>query len=110
MSVYHRIGDISVMRSVALLKLAKRLAAYSGAVAARLAMERREQQPGSPGKGRVSRSPRYERGSAMVNNARMADSAPPATAGALAAINAQLGSQWFSVKTADSSGAEVSNA
>lgn len=41
MSVFHRVGDIGAMRSVTFLRLAVRLAAYSGAVAARIAADRR---------------------------------------------------------------------
>jgi hypothetical protein len=105
MSVYHRIGDISAMRSDALVRLAYRLHSYNGAVAARIAARRAEEQPGRPRRaGRVARAPRYERGSPMANNARVADEAPPATAGSLAALNAQLGAQWFSYRTAEGGG------
>lgn len=98
MSAYHRIGDISAMRSDALVRLAYRLPAYQGAVAARIA-ERRAQQPAPGGRtGRVTRQPRYERNSAAANNGHTADAAPPATADSLAALNAQLGSTWFSYR------------
>ena len=74
------------------LMLAYRLPAYSGAMAAAAA---RQQEGG----GTRSRGPaRYERGSAAANNARTADSAPVATAAALAGLNAQLGGGWFSVR------------
>jgi hypothetical protein len=98
MSAYHRIGDISAMRSDALVRLAYRLPAYQGAVTARLA-ERRSQQAAPDGRsGRVTRQPRYERTSAAANNGRTADSAPPATESSLAALNAQLGANWFSYR------------
>lgn len=77
--------------------LAYRLPAYQGAMAAAAA---RQQPGGQPQQqGRRGREPaRYERSSPMANNARTAESAPPATAAALAALNAQLGGGWFSVR------------
>jgi hypothetical protein len=105
MSVFHRIGDISAMRSDVLVRLAKRLPAYNGAVAARRAAERREQQAGGTGrKGRITQAPRYERTSPMANNGHAADQAPPSTRESLAALNAQLGATWFSYRTAGGDG------
>ncbi len=98
MSVFHRIRDIRVLRSAAFVRLAMRLAAYNGAVAARIAAERRERAPQPKGRS-VTRGARYERGSAMANNARAAEAAPPASAAALASLNAQLGGGWFSHRT-----------
>ena len=107
MSVYHRIRDISVMRSDALVRLAYRLPAYQGAVAARVAERRAERQQAPGGRaGRVTRAPRYERASAAANNGYTADAAPPATASSLAALNAQLGAKWFSYRTADGGDAQ----
>ena len=75
------------------LMLAYRLPAYSGAMAAAAACGSRRAAATR------SRGPaRYERGSAAANNARTADSAPVATAAALAGLNAQLGGGWFSVR------------
>jgi hypothetical protein len=106
MSVFHRIGDISVMRSAAFLKLATRLAVYNGAVAARIAADRRERQQVAPSAARrsASRRPMYEARSPMANNGYTADTAPPAGAADFARLNAQLGSTWFSYRTADGSG------
>jgi hypothetical protein len=105
MSVYHRIGDITVMRSSVLVRLAYRLAAYNGAVAARIAERRVQQQPaGTRRGGAVARQPRYERTSAAANNGHTADAAPPATASSLAALNAQLGATWFSYRKAGGDG------
>jgi hypothetical protein len=101
MSVFHHVRNIGAMRSVTFLRLANRLAAYNGAVAARIAAERRERAPEPAGRRRTRTvtTPRYERNSGMTNNARIAVSAPPATAGALAAVNAQLGGGWISHRT-----------
>lgn len=79
--------------------LAMRLPAYQGALAAIAARQQRE------GSGGQKQAPKYERGSQMANNARMANQAPAATAGALATVNAQLGGGWISHRTvkADSS-------
>jgi hypothetical protein len=99
MSVYHRIADISLMRSDALVRLAYRLPAYRGALAARIAERRAGQQPADGGgRGAVQRQPRYERTSAAANNGFSAAAAPPATADSLAALNAQLGATWFSYR------------
>jgi hypothetical protein len=84
------------MEAAVFFTLAMRLPAYSGALAAVAARQAQEKNGGS-GTGR--QSPRYERGSAMANNARAAESAPVATAGALATVNAQLGGGWISHRT-----------
>jgi hypothetical protein len=101
MSAFHRIRDISAMRSDALVRLAYRLPAYQGAVQARIAEKRARQQaaPGT-GTGRATPAPRYERTSAAANNGHTADAAPPATESSLAALNAQLGATWFSYRKA----------
>lgn len=96
--MFHRIRDVGVLRSTAFLKLAARAGAYNGALAARIANERQQRAAppgGGRGRTRTVTAPRYERRSGMANNARVADSAPPLTAGAIAGLNAQLGSQWF---------------
>jgi hypothetical protein len=43
----------------------------------------------------------------MANNARAADSAPPATAASLAAINTELGGVWFSYRKVSGDGDAV---
>jgi hypothetical protein len=96
LSVFHRIRDIRGLRSTAFLRLAMRLAAYNGAVAARMAAERRESAPKS--RTRTVTAPRYE-GRPPRYTPRNADSAPPATAASLLALNTELGAQWFSVRT-----------
>lgn len=78
------------------MALAYRLPAYSGAMAA--AAVRQAQEQGGGSRGRARGESRYERSSPMANNARTAASAPPATAEALAGLNAQLGGGWFSVR------------
>ena len=109
-SVFHRVRDIGVLRSTAFLRLAARAGAYNGALAARIANERQQRaaQPGGGrGRTRTVTAPRYERRSAMANNARAADSAPPATAGSLTAINTQLGGVWFSYRKVPGDGNAV---
>jgi len=94
------------MRSTAFLRLAARVGAYNGALTARIAKERRAAPAAGKGARRaVVNRPLYERGSAMTNNARAADSAPPATAEAIASLNAQLGGGWFSHRTVPADGA-----
>lgn len=90
------------------MRLAARLAAYNGAVAARIATERREKGPRQGrgrGRTRTVSAPRYEANSPMVNNARTADSAPPAGREDFARLNAQLGGTWFSYRTVGGDGA-----
>jgi hypothetical protein len=109
MSVFHRIRDTGSMRSVTFLKLAARLAAYNGAVAARISAERRERAP-KPGHGRGTRTvvkPLYDERSPMANNARTADTAPPATGTDFARLNVELGQNWFSYKKVGPDGALV---
>lgn len=87
------------MESAVFFALAYRLPAYQGAMAAVAARQRQEQ--GGTGASGSRRGPglRYERDSPAANNARTAENAPPATAASLAALNAQLGSTWFSHRT-----------
>lgn len=106
MSVFHRIRDIGGLRSTVLLRLAARLAAYNGAVAARLATERREKAPQQgrrSGRTRTVTRPRYEP-PALTGNARNADSAPPAGRAEFMRLNAQLGETWFSYRTVGGDG------
>jgi hypothetical protein len=87
------------MEAAVFMALAYRLPAYSGAMAAAAMRQAQEQGGGSSrGSGRTRGESRYERSSPMANNARTAASAPPATAEALAGLNAQLGGGWFSVR------------
>jgi len=89
LSAFHRIDDPGEMEAAVFFMLAYRLPAYQGAMAAAAA----QQQGGGGTRGRSAA--RYERGAAQANNARTADTAPPATAGALAQMNAQLGGGWI---------------
>ena len=78
--------------------LACRLPAYRGVLRAVL-----QQQQSGGGSQRTARgSARYERSSPMANSARAADSAPPATGASLAALNTQLGANWFTHRTVPS--------
>jgi hypothetical protein len=90
LSAFHRIDDAGEMEAAVFFALAARLPAYRGVMAA--VAQREHGQRGRP-------APRYDRASAMANNARAAPSAPVATAGSLAALNAQLGGQWFAHRT-----------
>jgi hypothetical protein len=94
LSVFHRVKDAGEMDSAAFFLLAFRLPAYQGAMAAAVA---RQQQDGARPAGRGART--YERSSGMANNGRAAEQAPPATAAALAGVNAQLGGGWISHRT-----------
>lgn len=75
--------------------LAVRLPAYSGVLAARLAAEERG---GRPRARRDGGSGSYEKGSRAFNRASTAAAAPPVTAGQVAALNMQLGGQFFSYR------------
>ena len=89
------------------MRLAARISAYGGATAHTIAARRQERQQGGKAAPQRRTPPRYERNSPMANNARVAESAPPATAAALTALNAQLGG-WFShrIVPADDRGGE----
>lgn len=77
-------------------KLVARLPAYRSVLAARVAAESRGGSSGSNGHRATSS---YDRGSGMANRAVTADSAPPATAGTIAALSASMGGGWFAYKT-----------
>ena len=81
--------------------LATRLPAYRGALRAVLQAQQAESQPGGAVRAGASSRPSagYERSSPQANNARAADTAPPATAASLQALNTQLGAQWFTHRT-----------
>lgn len=76
-------------------KLAVRLPAYSGVLAARLASEERG---GKPRARRGDGAGSYDKGSRNFNRASTAAVAPPVTAGQVAALNMQLGGQFFSYR------------
>lgn len=89
LSVFHRITDAGEMEAPVFFMLARRLPAYQGVLAARLAAE-------GNGKGGGGRAPAsYERGSGRENRAATAAAAPPLTAGMAAGLNMQLGGQWI---------------
>jgi hypothetical protein len=101
LSAFHRIDDAGEMEAAVFFRLVFRLPAYRGVLHAVMNRESRERGGTRPGS---SRPAAYDRGSAMTNNARAADHAPMATAGHLAALNAQLGSQWFAHKAVTADG------
>jgi hypothetical protein len=80
------------MESSVFFRLACRLPAYRGVLRAHL------QAQAAEGKGTPQNAARRPQGNAQerVNSARAADTAPPATAASLTALNAQLGQTWFS--------------
>jgi hypothetical protein len=84
------------MEAAVFFALVFRLPAYQGVMAAVVAREQRE---GSGGR----TAAKYERNSAMANNARVASRAPAATASQLQQLNAQLGG-WFSHRTVKADG------
>lgn len=77
--------------------LACRLPAYRGVLRAVL-----QQQQSGGSQRSTARAARYERSSPMANSARAADTAPPATGASLAALNTQLGANWFTHRTVPS--------
>jgi hypothetical protein len=97
LSAFHGIRDAGEMEASEFFMLAMRLPAYTGALAAVAARQRQEQGGGTTSR-RSASQPRYE-GSAPRYTPRTADSAPPATAASLRALNTELGAQWFSVRT-----------
>lgn len=82
--------------------LCRRLPAYSGVLAARLAAEDRDGKRRR--RSRADGGGTYERGSRYANRASTADSAPAATPGQLAALNMQLGGTFFSHRTVPAGG------
>ena len=82
--------------------LACRLPAYRGVVRAVLQQQQSAQPARSSGAQAPRGAARYERSSQSANNARAADTAPPATGASLAALNTQLGANWFTHRTVPS--------
>ena len=96
------------MRSTAFLRLAVRIGAYSGAMTARIANERRGAAPAAKGGRRpVVTRPLYDERSPQANNARTADMAPPAEGADFARLNVELGQTWFSYKKVGPDGALI---
>ena len=89
MSAIHRIDDAGEMEAAVFFKLISRLPAYDGVLAARIRAEDDEPQARRPA-AHAGTSNGYRK-----NHASTADTAPAATGAQLAALNAQLGSQWF---------------
>ena len=98
MSAIHRIDDAGEMEAAVFFSLISRLPAYDGVLAARIRAE--DDEP----------APRRQAAYAGVSNGyrknrpSTADTAAPATGAQLAALNAQLGSQWFSHTTVPAGG------
>ena len=81
--------------------LACRLPAYRGVL--RAVLQAKQAESGGTARRPAGRAPAgYERSSPMANTARSADSAPPATGASLAALNTQLGANWFTHRTVPS--------
>ena len=92
MSAIHRIDDAGEMEAAVFFKLISRLPAYDGVLAARIRAETQDDEPqGRRPAASASASNGYRK-----NRPSTADTAPAATGAQLAALNAQLGSQWFS--------------
>jgi hypothetical protein len=92
LSVFHRIADAGEMEAPVFFMLARRLPAYQGVLAARLAAEGNGKRGGGNGRAPAAS---YERGSGRENRAATAAAAPALTAGMIAGLNMQLGGQWF---------------
>jgi hypothetical protein len=96
-SRFHGIRDVSVLGSRAFLRLARRLEFYGGIMTARA---RAGQATPGPQQAPARRTPpRYDSTSPHANNARTADSAPPATGAFIQGMDAQLGGGWLSYRT-----------
>ena len=89
MSAIHRIDDAGEMEAAVFFSLISRLPAYDGVLAARIRAEDDEPAPRRQA-AHAGTSNGYRK-----NHASTADTAPPATGAQLAALNAQLGSEWF---------------
>ena len=87
MSAIHQIRDAGEMEAAVFFSMISRLPAYDGVLAARIRAEDDEPQ------GRRQSAPAGN--GYRKNHASTADTAPAATGAQLAALNAQLGSQWF---------------
>ena len=87
MSAIHQIRDAGEMEAAVFFSMISRLPAYDGVLAARIRAEDDEPQARRPA---ASTGNGYRK-----NHASTADTAPAATGAQLAALNAQLGSQWF---------------
>lgn len=100
--MFHRVDDAGEMHSAAFFMLASRLPAYRGVLRAHL------QAQASEDKGTPRNAARRPQGNAQerVNSARAADTAPPATAASLMALNAQLGQAWFAHRVVKPEGAQ----
>jgi hypothetical protein len=89
------------MEAAVFFMLACRLPAYRGVLRAVLQAQQQAQPGGTGPNSRTAPrgAGRYERSSPMANSARAADTAPPATAASLTALNTQLGANWFTHRT-----------
>ena len=91
MSAIHRIDDAGEMEAAVFFSLISRLPAYDGVLAARIRAETQDDEPAPRRQAPHATSNGYRK-----NRPSTADTAPAATGAQLAALNAQLGSQWFS--------------
>ena len=88
MSAIHQIRDAGEMEAAVFFSMISRLPAYDGVLAARIRAE--DDEP------RQVRGPAASAGNGYrKNRPSTADTAPAATGAQLAALNAQLGSEWF---------------
>ena len=98
-SRFHGIRDAGALPSRVFLRLAERLPAYGGVMAVRARAEQAAAPAQAPRRGPPGNPPpRY--------TPRTAESAPPATAATLAALNTQLGAQWFTHRTVSAEGGD----
>jgi hypothetical protein len=98
--VFHRIDDAPSLAPAAFFMLAARLPAYRGVLRAHLQAQASEKDGGKSPRRAVRPEGNAEK---LTGNARTADTAPPATAASLTALNAQLGQTWFSHKVVNPS-------
>jgi hypothetical protein len=88
------VDDCASLESSVFFRLAVRLPAYRGVLRAHLQAQAAEDGKKSPRRA-VRPDGNAEK---LTGSARTADTAPPATAASLTALNAQLGQTWFSHK------------
>jgi hypothetical protein len=108
-SRFHAVRDVSVLGSRAFLRLARRLEFYGGIMTARAKAGHGSPQAQQRAPARRM-PPRYDSTSPHANNARTADSAPPATGMFLQGMDAQLGGGYLTYRTVKAEGGDVQNA
>jgi hypothetical protein len=101
-SRFHGIRNAGALPSRVFLRLAARLEAYGGVMTARKMGTLAAATAPAPQQRRTPA--RYDSTSPHANNARTAQSAPPATGAFLKGMDAQLGGGWITYRTVPAAG------